>query len=814
MWRNYLAIAIRQLQKNKIYSLINVTGLGVAVGTTLLIFVVVRYELSYDRFHPNRDRVFRVVTDNRKLSSGEVTGYDGSAPLRLANLVRSNFPQIEKVAAVWNIGGAQIHLPEPGKQQVDEKRFKESNGLFFAEPGVYDMLKTRWLAGGPKELTQPNTAVITRSLADKFFGDWKKAIGRTIEVWSFRVPMKIVGVFQDMPENSDLQIRLGGSYQTFVSINTDWFAQASLAEVPWPNYCYVMLPKGSKASDIEKLLPGFVNRHYSLKEFVSGVTPELHLQPLTAIHLDARYGNYKNDALSASELWALALIGGFLLIVACINFVNLATSQSVTRAKEIGVRKALGSTQPQLIRQILYETGAVSTIAVIVGCVIAYATLPLVRELIQKPISLDLVDQPLIIAFLIVTGLVVTLLAGLYPGFVLARFNPSHALKTKLGSKVVGGISIRRALVVFQFVIAQFLIIGTIVLVQQMKYLRKQSLGFEKNAIAFLELPSNEADQQKLDHFKSRILDVTGLNAASFCMDAPASWGSNNAHFFFDEEPEKREFPANLQFADTSFSETFRIPVVAGRMPRASDTLNEVVVNESLVRKLGLTSPQQIIGKTIAFDAERKLPVVGVLKDYNHKPLRQAIEPLVLGTNKHAYNYVAMRFDASKMNNSIAQVQRIFTGTYPTYIYDLWFLDERLRSFYASDAKTSQLFTIAAIIAIFISCMGLYGLISFTTVQRAKEMGIRKVLGASLNAIVMLFSKEFLLLVGIAFVVAAPIGYYFMHEWLAGFHYRITLSPAIFILALVLSILIACAAIGYKALSAARANPVKSLKAE
>lgn len=814
MWRNYFTIAIRQLQKNKVYALINITGLGVGLGATLLIFLVIRYEIGYDKFHSNKDRIYRVVTNFANKSNGEISSHLSAVPVPLPNALRSSFPQIQKVAAVWNIGGAQIHIPEPGKERADEKRFKENNGLFFAEPGLFEMFDYKWLVGNAKELKEPNTAVLTRSLANAFFGDWRRAVGRTIELWSFRIPLRIVGVFEDLPENTDMQVRLGGSYATFRSINEEWFKSNNWEQYPWSSECYLMLPPNMNASQIRKLLPQFVQRHYILDPNGSTTKPSLNIQPLSSIHLDERYSTFKGDALTKKELWALALIGIFLLIVACINFINLATSQSLSRAKEVGVRKVLGSTRVQLLKQFLNETAVLTIISIALGYFVSALTLPLVRDLLQKPLSLNVINQPVIIFFLVFMSILVTILAGLYPGFVLSRFNPSEAIKSKVSTSMIGGVSVRRGLVVLQFVIAQFLIIGTLVVIRQMDFFKSRPLGFDKNAVALLELPSNEADQLKLDYLKAQVLNIPGISSASFCMDAPASFGSNSQYFYYSDDPKRKDFPVNLQYADTGFANTFKIGIVAGRMPYASDTIREVVVNETLVRKLGLSSADEIIGKSIAFDIERNLPVVGVLKDYNHKPLKHGIEPVVITTHKPAYNFIAMRFEPSRMQPALAKLHRLFTGIYPTYIYDLNFLDERIVRFYASEAKTSRLFRIAAIIAIFISCMGLYGLVSFMTVQKTKEVGIRKVLGASIQAIVHLFTKEFIVLIGIAFLIAAPLGYLFMENWLSGFHYRIDLGPGIFILALILSLFVASITIGYKAIAAARANPIKNLKTE
>ena len=367
---------------------------------------------------------------------------------------------------------------------------------------------------------------------------------------------------------------------------------------------------------------------------------------------------------------------------------------------------------------------------------------------------------------------------------------------------------------VFQFVIAQLLIIGTIVVLQQMQYFRNQPMGFNKNAIAFIELPSDSSDQARYPFLKEEMLKIRDVEAASFTMDAPASFNSNNSSFYFNNDPIKKDFEVNLQFADTNYLNTFQIRLMAGRVPNQTDTMRELMVNETLVKKLGFTSDEDILGKTISFDGKSKLSVVGVMHDFNSKSLKEAITPFVLATNIHAYNYIALKIDAVSIQSTLSQMEKTFTHTYPTYMYTLDFLDERISHFYTAEAVASMLFKIAAFFSIFISSLGLYGLVSFMAAQKTKEVGIRKVLGASVQSIVYLFSKEFLLLIGVAFIISSPIGYFLMHQWLNGFYFHVALSWLVFFAAIFLSVIIAMLSVGFKAIKAAVANPVESLRSE
>jgi len=816
MLKNFFKIALRNLWKNKAFSMINIAGLAVGIAASVLIFLVIFYELSYDGFQTKRDRIFRVTSTFKRSANSEVVQREGAVPVLLPDAMRLDFPQFEKVAAVWNIGGAQIHVPGP-KGLEDEHIFKENDGLFFTEPSLYNMFDYVWLEGNARGLNDPNTVVLNQSIATTFFGDPKNAIGKMIQLWSFRIPLKVTGVFKDLPDNTDMPVRIGASYNTFRKIAQQMFADPNQwKNTNWSSECYVFLGNGQDIATAAAQLPRFVSKYYPA-ELVNGATRvSLAFQPLKDIHLDERFGTWKGDALTHNELWALGIIGSFLLLVACINFINLATAQSVSRAKEIGVRKVLGSSRAALLRHFLQETALITLIAVVLGALLARIALPYLCEMMKKKLTLDLLQDPSILLFLVITGVVVTLLAGLYPGMILSGFNPAEAIKSKISAKVVGGISLRRGLVVVQFVIAQLLVIGTLVVVRQIEFFRSQPMGFEKKAVAMLELPSDSLDRLKYNYLKNEILNVPGVKAASLCMDAPASWGADYSDIYFDNDPVKKDFGVARQFADTGYLRTFQIGLTEGRIPYPGDSVKELMINETLVKDLGLRSSRDALGKTIAFYSGNapRYTIVGVIHDYNSKSLRDAIVPLVLLPDKGVYSFVAFRMDADRMSGTLSQIHRIFTHTYPYYFYDLNFLDDRIESFYHTELIISQVFKVFAFLSIFISCLGLYGLVSFMAMQKTREVGIRKVLGASIQSIVYMFSKEWTMLLGIAFLISAPLGYYLMHQWLTGFHYHISPGLGVFALALGFSIIITWITVGYKAIRAAISNPIDSLRTE
>lgn len=812
MFNTYLKLSFRTLWRKKSFSLLNILGLAVGIAASLLIFLVIRHEMSYDDFQSNRDRIYRVVTTSISRSNHEVVWMHSMAVRPLANGLRQDFPQLEKVAMVRSASG-QVYIP--GKDLASEKRFKEKEGVFFAEPSLFEIFDFTWLVGNATGLKDPNTVVLSQSVANTYFGDYRNAIGKTMQLWSYRLPLRVIGVFRDLPENTDVPVRIGASLITFINFNKD---EGRRYREDWRSLsggmsCFVLTSRGQDIRRLQAQLPAFVKKNYKEDEDQTTNISVLSFQPLKGMHLDKRFDIYTSGGLSPRELWALGLIGAFLMLVACINFINLATAQSVNRAKEIGVRKVLGSDRYQLLKQFLNETALITFLALILGCALAWMTVPYLNILMGKSLVLNMLRYPSILLFLLITGTVVTFLAGFYPAVVLSGFNPVAAIKSRISTRTVGGISLRRGLVVFQFVIAQLLVIGTLVIIKQMRYFHNQYLGFEKEAAVTLELPSDSTLKLKYPYLKQRLSQVPGVEAASLCFGAPGET-IEFTDLYFHNDPNRQPFSVSRMYGDTGYLNTFRMSLAAGRFPYPSDTVRELLVNETLLRKLGLKSPQEILGKTLGFDGRARYPVVGVLRDFNNNSLKSAIAPTVMSTDAVRSELMALRLNPGKLKTTLDEVQKAFTQVYPTYLYELTFCDEAIGNFYKTEAMTAKLFQIAAMLAIFISCLGLYGLVSFMVVQKTKEVGIRKVLGASVQNILYLFSKEFTVLIGLAFLIAAPVGYYFMQKWLTGFHYHTQMGWGIFVLAIVLSVVIAWAAVGYKALRAALANPVKSLKAE
>lgn len=805
MIRNYLKIAFRSLLRNKSYAFINATGLAVGIAACLLLFLIVQFELSFDNFHTKKDRIYQVVSE---FNYGGIS-YGRGAPLPVPLALRTDYPQLEKVAGIAEAGG-QINIYDAKKQNI-EKKFKDEGGMFYAEPEFFEIFDFPLLSGNAKTmLSEPNTAVLTQEMAEKFFGNWKSAIGKTINIDNDKQGYRITAILKNIPKNTDFPLKVVFSYKNFLSYNKNNMNDWESVSGSWN--CFLLLPPQISGAKFNAFMPDFDKKHKTAEE---RSRVRNFIRPLSESHFDSRFGNFTHHTISPEMIWVLEIIGAFLLLVACVNFINLATAQAVNRSKEVGIRKALGSNKAQLRSQFLGESALITLMSMIVAILLAQIALPFLNNLLDYPLSLSFINNPILLLFLVVVAVVVIFLSGFYPALVISGFNPILALKSKITAKSVGGISLRRVLVVSQFSIAQFLTVATLVVVSQMNYFQNASLGFDKEAIIRIPLPNDSTGQAKYDLLKTQLLQQTGVKNVSIAFRCPAEGNDWNSPFQYDHRPKDTDFSAFLNWADADYFKTFNLKFVAGKGYAASDTVQGYVINETMVKKLGAKNAEEVLGKEINFwGGKMKAPIVGVIKDYHARSLHGAIPPLVIASRKNFFGVMGVKLEAQNMQSGLASVEKIWNKLFPDYLYQYEFLDKSIANFYQQERKLSILYEIFAGIAIFISCLGLYGLVSFMAVQRTKEVGIRKTLGASVAHIVYLFSKEFTLLIGVAFLIAAPVGYYFMHNWLKQFEYRIDIGVGIFLLAIMSSIAIAWLTVSYQAIKAALVNPIKSLKTE
>lgn len=802
MLKNYLLTALRNLKRNKGYAFINTLGLAIGIAATLLIFLVIEFETSFDNFHTKKNNIYRVGTE---FHNQDGISYSDGIAFPVAGALRIDFPQIKEVASIFRQGG-QITV-DNGKTQL--KKLNDDN-FFYAEPQFFSMFNFDWLSGNPKtSLKEPNSAVLTQATAEKYFGDWKSAIGKTIK-YENKYLYTITGVLKNVPANSDFPLSIVVPYsalnQTYIKDNlSDWVSTFGGA------YTFILLPPELPASKFNAQLKAFATKHKPAEYAQDQYTA----QPLTEIHYDDRFGNYRDHVFSHSLIRALSIIGLFLIVIACVNFVNLATAQAVNRAKEVGVRKVLGSNRKQLAAQFLGETALIVLLSLVAAIGIAAIALPFLNTLLEVQIAFSFFAHPDQALFVLAVALLVTLLSGIYPAIILSGFNPITALKSKVTAKMTGGISLRRALVVLQFAIAHILIIGMFIVVSQMNFFRNASLGFDKAAIINVPVPGDSISKLKIDYLRNQLLANSNIQKVSFSFSSPSSQNNWSSDFKFNHAEKSTDFSANLKWADADYFKTYNLKFVAGHAYSASDTVREFVVNETLLRSLGVTNPQDAIGKEMNFwDGRTVGNIVGVIRDFNSYSLREPMQPVALSTLKAVYQTINIKIKPGTDKAVLPFVEKLWNATFPDYVYEYKFLDETIKNFYKQENQLSQLYKIFAGIAIFISCLGLYGLVSFMAVQRTKEVGIRKVLGASVSNIVYLLSKEFTILILIAFVISAPIAYYIMHQWLQNYTYKIPLGVSVFVLSIISSIIVAWITVAHRAVKAAVANPVKSLRTE
>jgi predicted permease len=803
MLKNYILIALRNLARHKAYTAINISGLAVGIAACLLLFTVITYEWSYEKFQPNYKQIYRVVAQDKYADGME---YTPGTPFPGLETFKTNFPDL-KIGALFCSYGSQVTVNDKNNNS-SPKKFIESTGFFFADPGYFQVFNYEWLDGNPSVLKEPNVTVLTQKSAEKYFGSWEAAKGQTL-LLDNKAIVKVAGILKDPPENTDFPVGIISSYET-AKANADVYGYTN----DWGNttsnfQVFMLLPPNVNPASINKQLSDFSDKQYKEKTR----SKRTHfLQPLSESHFDNRFGNFGDHTTSKTTLYTLSLIGLFIILMACINFINLSTAQAVGRSKEVGVRKVLGSSRAQLFFQVIAETTFLVFISILVASAISYYCLPYIKHIASIPADIKLFNTQtlLFLASLLVT---VSILSGIYPALILSGFNPAMALKNKITSATVGGISLRRGLVVMQFAISQVLIIGTVIAVSQMNFVRNADLGFNKEGVYVMFANADSVIHSGQEAFKRKLLQVPGVEAVSFSSDIPSSENNWSGNFSYDH---KEDAPFNIyrKAADEDYIKTYGLQLAAGRMYEKSDTAREILVNETLVAKLGIKDPNQVLGKELRTGRGGWKTIVGVVKDFKTNSLREDVKPTTLFENRSRYGVTGIKFKTNNIAKTKQAVDAAWNEFYPAYAFTSSFMDENITDFYRQEEQMSLLYKIFAGIALFISCLGLYGLVSFMAVQRTKEIGIRKVLGASVQHIIYLFSKEFTLLIIIGFLIAAPVAWWMMSGWLEHFVFRIKIGATVFIIAILASVFIAWITVGYKSVKAALKNPVVSLKSE
>lgn len=793
MLKNYLKIAFRNLWRHKGFSFINIMGLTVSMTACFLIFLYISFELSYDSFHEKKDRIYRIVADIK--TPTEVIKAGGPSWAVPPN-VKSEFPEVESVVRLSN---------ESLLVRKDDKKFQEENSV-FADSSVFNVFDFTLLKGDLKTALKDELSIVfSETAAKKYFGT-ANPIGQTLLLTGEGFPAKVTGIMKDIPENSHIKADM------LVSMSTLTKKLAPGLDEQWGNYgaaAYVLLKPNTNAKALEAKFPAFLEKRNGEEMKKSQMYATLLLEPLRDVYLrSTRDGSAKGNI---NNVYIFSVVAIFILLIACINFINLTTARSTERAKEVGIRKVVGAAKAQLARQFVGESVIICLIAFVLAVILSALMLPSFNLLAGKTVSAGIFRNGQYLLVLLIASIGIGLLAGIYPALVLSAFKPVIVLKGRFatGSR---GIFLRKGLVVTQFSISVALIIGTIVVYNQMNYMRSRELGFSKDQMMIL---NSNGDPAKVA-FQQAIASIPSVKSTALSSSVP---GTGNPGAYSEIENTKGDLQVanlDLYFVDFDYIPLFKIKMVAGRAfskDFATDTTQAMILNESAVKMFGYSSPQEAIGRRFK-QWGREGKIVGVMKDFHFRALQEPIKPLSMRIEPNRSDLVSVNVSAANLPATIAAIEKEWKKFIPNRPFSYFFLDEFFDKQYKGEERFGKLFLNFAILAIFISCLGLLGLASYSTVQRTKEIGIRKVMGASVQGIISLLSKEFLTLVLLSFFIAMPVAWYFMHAWLKDFPYRTDICWWVFVLAGVLALFIALITVSFQAVKAAIANPMKSLRTE
>jgi putative ABC transport system permease protein len=815
MIKNYLTTAWRNITRHKTFAAINVFGLSLGISACLVIFLISRFELSFDNYHPGKERIFRVVSDMYSSESGE--DHSGSIPTPAQFAIQNEVTGLETVVLFHNYE-ATVIIQDNGLplKKFAKPQFREgqSSDIVIAEPEYFYLFHYDWLAGNPAALKEPYTVIITESKARLYFGEHAPAdmLNKTI-VYNDSLNVRVAGIVKDPTKNSDFFFR------DFISFATLKKEEASQS---WndghPNeQIFVKVANNVTPAKINAQLANLISRHYKP---IKDSKTTWHLQPLSALHFDARYTDNYSRKAHLPTLYGLMAIAVFILIIAVINFITLSTAQSIDRARETGIRKICGSSVSGLVARFLGETFILTCLALALAVAGIFGLLAAFKSFIPKGVTFSFFCASTWL-FLLAVGLFTTLLAGIYPAKVLSSVKPAISLKGAGMQKGNRRGYFMKGLIVFQFTISMVFIIATLVTGNQLKYMLNKDLGFTKDAIITIQTDMDYAADKK-NVLAEKIRQLPEVEAVSISEGTPLA----KLHFFnplIYKGKVERGISTILEWGDENFVPLYDIKLLAGRNIQTCDTIKEFLINESCAKRLGFTKPEDAVGKIVETIVPPggvvKRPIVGVIADFHSQSLQEPLMPVVFTTSKEFTRLlnIKLKTRGQQLNHFKATVSKIEKCWKEIYAYDPFkytFFDEAIHKFYEKEKQTAALMNIAMAVSICISCLGLFGLATLTARRRTKEIGIRKVLGIGTAQIVFILSKDTIKLVLIAIVIASPIAWYGMNQWLNGFAFRIAINWWIFVLAGVIAILIAFCTVSYQSIKAALVNPVDALRRE
>ena len=804
MLKNHFTIALRSLIKSKVFSLINIIGLSIGITCALIIILFIRYEMNFDHNHKKADLIYKVVQETK---FAEETQYWNTTAYPLAEAIRNDFSELPYVTQV---AGPMPRLFRVEDQMGNVSRFEEKYVLFVDSyySKVFDL---NWIEGDPSTaLSRPSSVVLTQSIVKKYFNQEIQAkesvLGKHMML-NNKDELTVTGVIEDAPGNTSLKYTMLIPYE-FFRVNNPYFSSNWSGN--YQGSTFIVTKEGQSTAPIEKQLLVW-KKKYLKPEDNSRITYQL--QPLKKMHIDGKYGSSPESYVMPMKMIYAALgVAIFILLIACFNFINLATAQAANRAKEVGIRKIMGSSKLGLVTQFLYENILLVSFTIAVSIALTQFSINIINKFLSI-INLQLTLDWSAVLFVLLIGCLVIILACVYPALIMASYRPIESLKSKFVNQQRGSLSLRRSLIVFQFVIVQLFIIGTLVVAFQMDYFKNTDLGFSKEYPIII---TNLNGLDKNESFRQKLLSNAAIKDVSFSSSSPVS--EYNQHygtsFRLPSQLETEGKEAEMKGVDTNFISLYGLTLLAGRNFTVNEErFKEFVVNEKVIKAMGWT-PEEAIGRQLTIN-EGTATIIGVVKDFHNNSLQDEITPCILINWSYFLERAHIQLErTSDLSKVLPFIESAWRETYPEGIFNFTFLDDALARNYAIEQLVYKGFISFAILAIIIGCLGLYGLVSFVSIRKTKEVGIRKVLGASVANILQLFTKEFVMLVLLSFIIAAPLSYYFMNQWLVSFVYHIALSWWIFALAALLTIAIALFTISFQTIKAALSNPVESLRSE
>lgn len=795
----FFKTGLRNIIRHKGFSFINIAGLSLGLTSCLLIGLFVRDEKQYDRFVPGAADIYRVY----QKADNDLTNVIATAPPAFATSLKQNFPEVEKTVRVMALNSKELF-------QANGKKLYEVNG-FIADSNFFQFFPLHFKYGSPvKVLEGPNSIVISALMSEKFFGN-ENPVGKTILM--DKDPFVIRGVLRN-----DEKFHLPVNY--LFSLGAVAFPPEMMQSWQWyPFNTYVKLKPGTPVKATEAKFQTY-SKPFLKGEGGSNVP---FFQPLDQVHLYSSDFKYDMSVRgNISYVNALTIIALFILLIACFNFVNLATSRSLQRAKEVGVRKSVGAGRKQLMVQFIGETVLFTAISMMLAIFAAWLLLPSLNRFTEKEMVFDILTNPLIALSIVAIILLVGILAGFYPALVLSRFQPVKVLKGSVVSDVLQGKTpwLRHGLVVIQFSLSVLLIVSAIVVIRQVGYMHSKDLGFKKEQILFFPM-RGENLQKNYASFKNELLQYPGVTSVTIGYGFPGD-KYGDGMMTVKEKPELKPTKAVQLMVDEDYIKTLGLSLLAGRdfSKEIQSDVSAYIINETAVKEFGLGTPEDAIGKTLSWPTWRKADslktgqVIGVVKDFHYKSLHERVEPAVLHIYPQAYSKVAVKLVGGNMEGEIEGIKTLWNKFSPDYPIEYNYLDESFHTMYKAEDKLKTLLSLFTVITIFVACLGLLGLAAYAAERRKKELGIRKVLGATVQGLVVLLSKDFIKLVLIALVVASPFAWYFMNRWLESFAYRIEIAWWMFVLAALLAVVLALLTVSFQAVKAAMSNPVRNLRAE